>query len=133
MKKKHKRLLITSGIFCFLSCAVFFILTTLKENISFFYTVSEAIVLPNNQKPIRVGGMVVENSVIRSESEVVFQMTDFNKSVVVRYQGILPPMFSEKSGVVVQGKMSDNSTFFADMVFAKHDENYKPKVLNQTP
>lgn len=73
MKKKHKRLLITSGIFCFLSCAVFFILTMLKENISFFYTVSEAIVLPNSQKPIRVGGMVVENSVIRSESEVVFK------------------------------------------------------------
>lgn len=87
MKKKHKRLLITSGIFCFLSCIVFFILTTLKENISFFYTVSEAIVLPNNQKPIRVGGMVVENSVIRSESEVIFQMTDFNKSVVVKHQG----------------------------------------------
>lgn len=129
MKKKHKRLLITSGIFCFLSCAVFFILTTLKENISFFYTVSEAIVLPNSQKPIRVGGMVVENSVIRSESEVVFQMTDFNQSVVVKYQGILPPMFSEKSGIVVQGKMFDNSTFLADTVFAKHDENYMPKVL----
>ncbi|WP_353270261.1 cytochrome c maturation protein CcmE [Wolbachia endosymbiont (group A) of Myopa testacea] len=133
MKKKHKRLLITSGIFLFLNCAVFFILTTLKENISFFYTVSEAIVLPNNQKPIRVGGMVVENSVIRNESEVIFQMTDFNKSVMVKYQGILPPMFSEKSGVVVQGKMFDNSTFLADTVFAKHDENYMPKVLKQTP
>ncbi|XCO72914.1 MAG: cytochrome c maturation protein CcmE [Wolbachia endosymbiont of Ephestia elutella] len=129
MKKKHKRLLITSGIFLFLNCAVFFILTTLKKNISFFYTVSEAIVLPNSQKPIRVGGMVVEDSVIRNESEVIFQMTDFNKSVVVKYQGILPPMFSEKSGVVVQGKMFDNSTFLADTVFAKHDENYKPKVL----
>ncbi|UVW83499.1 cytochrome c maturation protein CcmE [Wolbachia endosymbiont of Aedes albopictus] len=129
MKKKHKRLLITLGIFCFLSCIVFFILTTLKENISFFYTVSEAIVLPNSQKPIRVGGMVVENSVIHNESEVIFQMTDFNKSVVVKYQGILPPIFSEKSGVVVQGKMFDNSTFLADTVFAKHDENYMPKVL----
>lgn len=107
----------------------FFILTTLKENISFFYTVSEAIVLPNGQKLIRVGGMVVENSVIRNESEVIFQMTDFNKSVMVKYQGILPPMFSEKSGVVVQGKMFDNSTFLADTVFAKHDENYMPKVL----
>ncbi|EEB56382.1 cytochrome c-type biogenesis protein CcmE [Wolbachia endosymbiont of Culex quinquefasciatus JHB] len=56
-------------------------------------------------------------------------MTDFNKSVMVKYQGILPPMFSEKSGVVVQGKMFDNGTFLADTVFAKHDENYKPKVL----
>ncbi|NSM56743.1 cytochrome c maturation protein CcmE [Wolbachia endosymbiont of Atemnus politus] len=128
MKKKHKRLLIASGIFFFLNCVVFLILTTLKENISFFYTVSEATVLPDNQKPIRIGGMVVENSVMHNESEVIFQMTDFNKSVVVKYQGILPPMFSEKSGVVVQGKMFDNDTFLADTVFAKHDENYMPKV-----
>ncbi|APR98532.1 cytochrome c maturation protein CcmE [Wolbachia endosymbiont of Folsomia candida] len=129
MKKKHKRLLITSGVLCFLSCVVFFILTTLKENISFFYTVSEAVVLQNNQKPIRVGGMVVEDSVIRDESEVAFQITDFNKSIVVKYHGILPPMFSEKSGIVVQGKMISSDTFFADTVFAKHDENYMPKIM----
>ncbi|WCR53000.1 MAG: Cytochrome c-type biogenesis protein CcmE [Wolbachia endosymbiont of Ctenocephalides orientis wCori] len=129
MKKKHKRLLITTGVLCILSCAVFFVLTTLKENISFFYTVSEAAALPNNQKSIRVGGMVVENSIIRSESEVIFQMTDSNQSVVVKYQGILPPMFSEGSGIVVQGKMVNGDTFLADTVFAKHDENYKPKVL----
>ncbi|MDM8335557.1 cytochrome c maturation protein CcmE [Wolbachia pipientis] len=127
MKKKHKRLLIASGIFFFLNCIVFFILTTLKENISFFYTVSEAIVLPNNQKSIRIGGMVVEDSVVRNESEVIFKMTDFNKSVVVKYQGILPPMFSEKSGVVVQGKMFDSGVFLADTIFAKHDENYMPR------
>ncbi|MEY2392774.1 cytochrome c maturation protein CcmE [Wolbachia endosymbiont of Tettigetta isshikii] len=127
MKKKHKRLLIASGVFFFLNCIVFLILTTLKENISFFYTVSEAIVLPKNKKPIRIGGMIVEDSVIRNESEVVFQMTDFNKSVVVKYQGILPPMFSEKSGVVVQGKMLGSGAFLADTVFAKHDENYMPR------
>ncbi|WCR57794.1 cytochrome c maturation protein CcmE [Wolbachia endosymbiont of Ctenocephalides felis wCfeJ] len=128
MKKKHKRLLIASVIFFFLNCIAFLILTTLKENISFFYTVSEAIILPDKQKPIRVGGMVVENSIIHNENEVIFQMTDFNKSVVVKYQGILPPMFSEKSGIVVQGKMFDNGIFLADTVFAKHDENYMPKV-----
>ncbi|NUY39205.1 cytochrome c maturation protein CcmE [Wolbachia endosymbiont of Litomosoides brasiliensis] len=127
MKKKHKRLLIVLGVFFFLNCTVFFILTTLRENISFFYTVSEAITLSNNQKPIRIGGMVVEGSVIHSKSEIIFQMTDLNKSVMVKYQGILPPMFSEKSGVVVQGKMFDGNTFLAETVFAKHDENYMPQ------
>ncbi len=127
MKRKHKRLLIASGISFFLNCVVFLILIALKENISFFYTVSEAIVLPNNQKLIRIGGMVVENSVIDNENEVIFQVTDFNKSVLIKYQGVLPPMFSEKSGVVVQGKMFDNGTFLADTVFAKHDENYMPR------
>ncbi|QKX02635.1 cytochrome c maturation protein CcmE [Wolbachia endosymbiont of Dirofilaria (Dirofilaria) immitis] len=127
MKKKHKRLLIALGISFFLNCVVFFILIALKENISFFYTVSEAVVLPNNQKLIRIGGMVVEDSVIYGEDEVIFKVTDFNKSVLIKYQGILPPMFSEKGGVVVQGKMFDNGIFFADTVFAKHDENYMPR------
>lgn len=125
MKRKHKRLLIASGFLCFLSCTVFFTLVTLKENISFFYTISEA---PSTKKSIRVGGMVIEGSVIYNESEVVFQITDFNKNLKVIYKGILPPMFSEKRGVVVQGKMTDNSTFLADTVFAKHDENYMPKI-----
>ncbi|MCV3769277.1 MAG: cytochrome c maturation protein CcmE [Wolbachia pipientis] len=127
MSKKYKRLLMISSFLCVLNCVVFFILMALKENISFFYTVSEAVVLPNNQKLIRIGGIVVEDSVIYNEDEVVFQVTDFNKSVVIKYQGVLPPMFSEKSGVVVQGKMFDNETFLADMVFAKHDENYMPR------
>ncbi|GFR26922.1 cytochrome c-type biogenesis protein CcmE [Trichonephila clavata] len=117
------------GIFADIDKSGKLVLQQKDGSLIYFDAVSEAIVLPNNQKPIRVGGMVVENSVIQSESEVIFQMTDFNKSVVVKYQGILPPIFSEKSGVVVQGKMFDNSTFLADTVFAKHDENYMPKVL----
>ncbi|CAH2209345.1 jg24840 [Pararge aegeria aegeria] len=117
------------GIFADIDKSGKLVLQQKDGSLIYFDAVSEAIVLPNNQKPIRVGGMIVENSVIRSESEVIFQMTDFNKSVMVKYQGILPPMFSEKSGVVVQGKMFDNGTFLADTVFAKHDENYKPKVL----
>ncbi|MBD0391111.1 cytochrome c maturation protein CcmE [Wolbachia endosymbiont of Pentalonia nigronervosa] len=123
MKKKHKRLLIASGVFCFLSCIVFFTLVTLRDNISFFYTVSEA---PSTEKSIRIGGMVIEGSVVHNESEVIFHITDFNKSVKVIYKGILPPMFSEKRGVVVQGRMIDDNTFLADTVFAKHDENYMP-------
>lgn len=123
MKKKHKRLLLASGVFCFLSCIIFFTLATLRDNISFFYTVSEA---PSTEKSIRIGGVVIEGSVVHNESKVIFQVTDFYKSVKVIYKGILPPMFSEKRGVVVQGRMIDDNTFLADTVFAKHDENYMP-------
>ncbi|MDN5248141.1 MAG: cytochrome c maturation protein CcmE [Wolbachia endosymbiont of Tyrophagus putrescentiae] len=124
MKRKYKRLLIASGVFCLLSGIVFFILGTLKENISFFYTVSEAMVLQHKEKPIRIGGMVVEGSVIHGENEVTFQITDFDKVINVTYKGILPPMFSEKNGIIVQGKMVYNDVFLADTVLAKHDENY---------
>ncbi|MBV0899436.1 MAG: cytochrome c maturation protein CcmE [Wolbachia endosymbiont of Fragariocoptes setiger] len=127
MKKKHKRLTIVLCVFCLLSSTIFFVLTTLKQNISFFYTVSEASVLQNTEKSIRIGGIVEKNSVIYRNNDVVFHLTDFNKKIKVTYKGILPPMFSEGEGVVIQGIMLDGDIFLADKVFAKHDENYKPK------
>ncbi len=126
MKKKYKRLLIVTGIFCILSTVVFFILTTLKENISFFYTVSEAVMLHNEEKQIRIGGIVAEGSVSKSEHGIAFRITDFKQNINVVYKGILPPMFSERRGIVVQGIMFNTNTFLADTVFAKHDENYMP-------
>lgn len=127
MKKKHKRLIMTLCVFCLLSSTIFFILTTLKQNISFFYTVSEASVLQNTKRSIRIGGIVEKNSFIHRDNDVIFQLTDFNKNIKVIYKGILPPMFSEGEGVVIQGTMLDGDIFLADKVLAKHDENYKPK------
>jgi cytochrome c-type biogenesis protein CcmE len=43
----------------------------------------------------------------------------------VRYQGILPDLFKEGKGVVVQGQLQDG-VFVAREVLAKHDENYMP-------
>lgn len=88
---------------------------------------SEASVLQNTEKSIRIGGIVEKNSVIYRNNDVVFHLTDFNKKIKVTYKGILPPMFSEGEGVVIQGIMLDGDIFLADKVFAKHDENYKPK------
>ncbi|UWI83216.1 cytochrome c maturation protein CcmE [Wolbachia endosymbiont of Howardula sp.] len=128
MKKKHKRLLTILGFFLFLNCLILYVLMILKDNISFYYTVSEAVVLTNYKNPIRIGGIVMNDSILYTENELLFQITDLNQIMTVIYQGILPPMFSEGSGVVVQGKMTDNNNIFlAEFVFAKHDEHYIPK------
>lgn len=79
-------------------------------------------------KRIRAGGMVVAGSVQRSPSNplnVEFAITDFKSTVPVTYQGILPDLFAENSGVVATGKMH-GETFVAGEVLAKHDENYMP-------
>lgn len=79
-------------------------------------------------KRIRAGGMVVSGSVHRDPADplnVQFQITDFNATVPVKYQGILPDLFAENSGVVATGKMQGD-TFVASEVLAKHDENYMP-------
>ena len=79
-------------------------------------------------KRIRAGGMVVAGSVQRAPNDplsVEFAITDFESTVPVTYQGILPDLFAENSGVVATGKMQGN-TFVAGEVLAKHDENYMP-------
>lgn len=79
-------------------------------------------------KRIRAGGMVVAGSVQRSPSDplsVEFAITDFAETVPVTYQGILPDLFAENSGVVATGKMQGD-VFVAGEVLAKHDENYMP-------
>lgn len=79
-------------------------------------------------KRIRAGGMVVAGSIHRDPADplnVQFQITDFNSTVPVKYQGILPDLFAENSGVVATGKMQ-GETFVASEVLAKHDENYMP-------
>ncbi len=79
-------------------------------------------------KRIRAGGMVVAGSVQRAADNplnVEFAITDFKSTVPVTYQGILPDLFAENSGVVATGKMQ-GETFVAGEVLAKHDENYMP-------
>jgi cytochrome c-type biogenesis protein CcmE len=49
-----------------------------------------------------------------------------NKSIPVRYEGILPDLFRDGQGVVTLGRMGTDGTFAAREVLAKHDENYMP-------
>lgn len=79
-------------------------------------------------KRIRAGGMVVAGSVKRDPTDplnVQFAITDFQSTVPVIYQGILPDLFAENSGIVATGKLQGD-TFVASEVLAKHDENYMP-------
>ena len=51
---------------------------------------------------------------------------------MVIYEGILPDLFSEESGVVVQGVLNSKGEFIAQEVLAKHDENYMPPEVAKT-
>ena len=72
--------------------------------------------------------MVVAGSVKRDPADplnVQFAITDFKSTVPVRYEGILPDLFAENSGVVATGELQ-GQTFIASEVLAKHDDNYMP-------
>jgi cytochrome c-type biogenesis protein CcmE len=62
--------------------------------------------------------------------KVAFDVTDFDHNVRVTYEGILPDLFREGQGVVVQGRIHSGQ-FVASEVLAKHDENYMPPEVTE--
>ncbi len=119
--------------------AVYLVVSALSKNLNLFYSPTD--LLNNDLSPdtlIRAGGMVREGSIKRSDTSlsIEFVVTDFKNDLKIKYSGILPDLFSEEAGVVVQGYLEREGTFRAIEVLAKHDENYMPpevaKLMEQT-
>jgi cytochrome c-type biogenesis protein CcmE len=127
MKPRHKRIAIIVGALAGLGVAAGLVLNALQSNVAFFFTPTQVIggEAPKNNA-FRVGGMVREGSIKRDQMTVHFVITDMAKEVAVSYTGILPDLFKEGKGAVVQGKFGADGNFVATEVLAKHDENYMP-------
>lgn len=119
-----------AGAGAVLSLAVALMLTALKDDITFFRSPSDILKGGAEGMQLRLGGMVENGSVTRSPDglHVTFFVTDGAGSVPVSYHGILPDLFREGQGVVVEGAVR-NGTFEAASVLAKHDENYMPREV----
>ena len=127
MKPRHKRALIIAGALLAIGVAVALILNALNSNLALFVTPSEVAAGKAPQGQVfRIGGMVKDGSVKREGLTVHFIITDLNKDIPVAYVGILPDLFKEGKGAVVQGRMNTDGEFIASEVLAKHDENYMP-------
>ena len=102
----------------------------MRDGINFFRSPTQVMEEPPTAgETFRIGGLVVEGSIIRGEgTEVSFAVTDTNATVPVRYNGILPDLFAEGQGMVALGKM-EGDTFIATEVLAKHDETYMPQEV----
>jgi cytochrome c-type biogenesis protein CcmE len=78
----------------------------------------------------RLGGLVPQGSFKRvSGTSVQFSIGDGKETIHVAYTGLLPDLFREGQGVVVEGKLDASGRFVADTVLAKHDENYMPREV----
>ena len=127
MKRKHKRLTFVAVAMVLLAGAVGLMLLAFEENIVFFYSPTDlAAQQPGPERRLRLGGLVENGSVEKAGEAVTrFRVTDMAKTVTVSFKGILPDLFREGQGVVVQGRLVEG-LFRADEVLAKHDENYMP-------
>ena len=130
-KKAKKRATLLTALLLVSLIAVFTILKFLNKNILYFKSPTDIKTTQdiNFNKKFRVGGMVKKNSVVISEDEIKFIITDFKNELKISYSGTVPNLFSEEKGVVAEGKLQDKSFFVADRILAKHDENYMPPEL----
>ena len=127
---RKKRIYSILFVLLFSVSGISLILYSLNSNLDYFFTPTELKKqnIPSDKR-IKLGGMVLKGSVEREASEISFVVTDYENSLRVIYDGIVPDLFKEESGVVVLGFYRDDM-IYAEEVLAKHDENYMPPNLD---
>ena len=112
-----------------MSLITFFILRALEKNIDLYLTPSDLKAVDFNQPDdFKLGGMVKVGSLEKLGGlEISFVVTDFESEMTVIYEGVLPNLFKENSGVVATGTLNaEQNQFIASEILAKHDENFMP-------
>tara|TARA_B100000315_G_C14278214_1_gene451831 strand:- start:57 stop:482 length:426 start_codon:yes stop_codon:yes gene_type:complete len=132
-KKVKSRIIFLIFSLLLATVIIFFIFKSLKENVVYFFSPTEIYNKPNislNEK-IRIGGLVKENSLSKSQKSIKFIITDLKNEIIVSYNGPVPNLFSEGKGVIAEGQLKDKKFFIANKILAKHDENYMPPEVSK--
>ena len=131
MTPKRRRLSIVIIGLVMLGTAAALVLTAFEDNLVFFFSPTDlkSKTVAAEQR-IRIGGLVEEGSVKKSEDGLVvnFRVTDLENALPVTFKGVLPDLFREGQGIIAEGRIVQG-TFNASEVLAKHDENYMPKEV----
>jgi cytochrome c-type biogenesis protein CcmE len=133
--RRKKRLYLVALVLLGVAGATALFLTAFQENIILYHSPTEVAEgkVPEGRK-FRVGGLVKEGSVDRSDEslKVRFTVTDTAHDVPIVYDGVLPDLFKEGQGIVANGTLNGDGVFVADKVLAKHDENYMPPEVAES-
>ena len=132
MTAKNQRMALAGAGVLAIAVAAVLALSGLKDQAAFFYAPSDvAGALPSPDKAVRLGGMVADRSIRRARDGVTidFVVTDGRATTPVRFTGIAPDLFREKSGVVAEGHFNPDGSFTATNLLAKHDEKYMPPEM----
>ncbi len=130
MTRRQRRLTVIAGLGSVVVVAFGLILFALRDQIVYFYSPSEI-----SQKaiaagvPVRLGGLVKTGSWTHNGDQNAFVVTDGKSDLLAHFTGILPDLFREGQGVVIEGAMAIDGTFAATNVLAKHDATYMPKEV----
>ncbi len=124
-----KRFIFLLVIFVCFSSSIVLISYSLKDQIAYFVSPSDLQQMQNiDNKYLRVGGLVKKGSLKFDKNIWKFEVIDeFNQTVEVEFSKTLPNLVEENKGIIVEGVMNKENIFIAEIVLAKHDENYMPQ------
>ena len=124
-----KRFIFLIIIFVCFSSSIVLISYSLKDQIAYFVSPSELYQIKDlDNRYLRVGGLVKEGSLKFENNIWKFEIIDEeNKSIKVEFSKTLPNLVEENKGIIVEGRILKENLFIAEIVLAKHDENYMPQ------
>ena len=132
VKKVKLRIVFLLALVLSIILSVSLILKSLEKDVVFFLSPTDIKNLEKiQQKKIRVGGMVKNQSIRINSNKINFIVTDFKNEINVSYSGSVPNLFSENKGVVAEGFLQDRNYLKAVKILAKHDENYMPPEVKE--
>lgn len=126
-----QRLVIIVTIIISLAVAATLAAFALREDVMYFQSPSEALERQTSAGQFfRLGGMVARGSIKKLPDQITrFDVTDTKHILTAEYRGVLPDLFREGQGVVMDGSLNSDGIFIATRVLAKHDENYMPPTV----
>ncbi len=101
------------------------LLVNLTSNLVYFRTPTElqTEIAPSSER-LRLGGQVVAGTVTENGETLLLTVTDGRESMQVEHAGVIPQLFEEGQGVIVEGTW-DGTTFHSDTMLIRHDEQYR--------
>lgn len=130
--KRRRRVQLLAIASLFIIAASLLIGFGFRDGISYFRSPSEVLAdAPDGAEIFRLGGLVVEGSLVQTDQGYQFDVTDGAATLPVRYEirhGPLPDLFSEGTGMIALGALR-GSVFEAREILAKHDEQYMPREV----
>ena len=82
---------------------------------------------------VRLGGYVEPDSTERADGRTEFVVADGEAAITVVHLGVVPSLFRDGQGVVVEGALRPDGTFHSDTLLIKHDAEYAPPAPGETP
>lgn len=105
----------------------FFSMKSMEGSVQYYMTVSEYLdaQAKYENKKIKLAGKVKPGSLVHEGSRYDFVVEDLQRELHVRYEGLAPDTFKEKSDVVVEGLGRLDQNFTAISLMAKCASKYE--------